>query len=103
VFLPDLPYAEIMQNLAPDVNGGHADSFSTSLAMYLRPQSVRTKQIPGPENKPVDWNDPNLNFARYSSSGVIGDPSHASPELGAKIWDRIIDNVALSIRKLAVS
>ncbi len=99
-YLPDLHYADIMQQVAPGITGGHADSFSTSLAMYLRPRSVRVNQIPEPENKPVDWHDPNLDFSRYSSSGVIGDPSHSSVELGAKLWERVVENVALTYKQL---
>ncbi|MEW6404483.1 MAG: creatininase family protein [Chloroflexota bacterium] len=100
-FLPDLPYAEIMQQVAPGVSGGHADSFATSIVLYLRAQSVRVNQIPEPENKPVDWNDPNLDFARYSSSGVIGDPTHASINLGARLWSTIVETVALMFREIA--
>ena len=100
-FLPKLPYSEIMERIAPGIVGGHADSFATSIAMFLRPQAVREAKIPEPVNRPVDWNDPNLDFTRYSSSGVIGDPSHSSPDLGAKLWASIIDTVALTFRHLS--
>ena len=99
-FLPELPYSEIMGRIAPGITGGHADSFATSIAMFLRPWAVREAKIPEPVNRPVDWDDPNLDFARYSSSGVIGDPSHSSPDLGEKLWTSIIETVALTIRHL---
>jgi creatinine amidohydrolase len=100
-FLPDLPYAKIMQQIAPGIPGGHADSFATSITLHLRPQTVRRNQIPEPVNVPVDWNDPNLDFARYSSSGVIGDPTHATTDLGAKLWNIIVETVALTFKEIA--
>lgn len=100
-FLPDLPYSEIMGRVAPGIAGGHADSFATSIAMFLRPQAIRQEKIPAPMNDPINWDDPNLDFTRYSSSGVIGDPSHSSPDLGAKLWASVIENVALTLRHIS--
>ncbi len=97
-FLPELPYNEIMQHIAPDFIGGHANSLATSIAMYLRPQAVREGKIPAPTNAPIDWHDPNLDFTDYSSSGVIGDPSWSSTDLGARLWANVIENVALILR-----
>lgn len=97
-FLPELPYSGIMQRIAPDVVVGHADSFATSIAMFLRPQAVREEKIPAPMNDTIDWDDPNLDFARYSSSGVIGDPSQSGPDLGEKLWANVVENVALTLR-----
>jgi creatinine amidohydrolase len=102
-FLPELPYSEIMRRIAPGIVGGHADSFATSIAMFLRPQAVRQEKIPAPMNDPIDWDDPNLDFARYSSSGVIGDPSHSSPDLGERLWTSIIETVALTLRHLSTT
>ena len=101
-FQPDLPYHRIWCQISdPAVPGGHADSFSTSLALFLRPESVRWELITDPKNDPVDWDDPNLDFARYSKTGVIGDPTHASAELGAKLWEAILENAGLSFREFA--
>src|SRR5207302_1807996 len=42
VSLPEPPYHAIWCRLAdPAVPGGHADSFTTSISLYLRPESVR--------------------------------------------------------------
>jgi len=102
-FLPALSYYDIWCRIGdPTVPGGHADSFATSVALYLRPESVRVGRIPAPEEKPVNWNEPDLDFARYSSSGVIGDPTYASTELGAKLWNTIVEAVALTLREIAV-
>ena len=100
--LPDLPYHDIWCRVAdPSVPGGHADSFSTSLAFYLRPDAVRTELIPGPQQGEVDWDDPDLDFRRYSDTGVIGDPTHASSALGRKLWDAVVADVAATLKAIA--
>jgi creatinine amidohydrolase len=92
--LPELPYLGIMQRIAPGVPGGHADSFCTSIALYLRPESVRITRIPDAESMLINWNDPTLDFSRYSKSGVVGDPTKASAELGFKIWKEVVPIVS---------
>ena len=102
-FQPSFPYRAIWRRIGdPAVPGGHADSFATSIALHLRPESVRVAQIPDPQNKPIDWGDPHLDFTRYSSTGVIGDPTHASAELGARLWHAVIEDVALTFKEIAV-
>ncbi|MEZ4866369.1 MAG: creatininase family protein [Caldilineaceae bacterium] len=94
-FLPPLPFHDLWCRVGDaTIPGGHADSFATSMAFYLRPGSVRTNLIANPHNGPVDWADPKLDFAAYSSSGVIGDPTHASAALGEKLWQGAIKTVA---------
>ena len=62
---------------------------------------VRVDRIPEPAVEPVDWDDPKLDFTRYSSSGVIGDPTQASAELGARLWDAVVDEVASILWRIA--
>ena len=101
-FLPGHPYHEIWCRIAdPSVPGGHADSFTTSIALYLRPETVRRQKIVNPEHEPVDWEDPELDFANYSSTGVIGDPTQASAELGRALWEAVVDEVADTISSIA--
>jgi creatinine amidohydrolase len=101
-FLPELPYHEIWCQVGdPRVPGGHADSFATSLALHLRPESVRIERIYDPHSAPVDWGDPDLDFTRYSASGVIGDPTHASADLGAKLWQGVVKEVAGILHEIA--
>jgi creatinine amidohydrolase len=52
------------------------------LALHLRPEAVRRERIADPHNDRVDWDDPDLDFGRYSSTGVIGRPTVASAALG---------------------
>ena len=101
-FLPGLPYHKVWRRIAdPSVPGGHADSFTTSITLHLRPEAVRRDKIADPKHKPVDWDDPNIDFASYSSTGVIGDPTHASAELGAKLWEAVVGEVAETLRSIA--
>jgi creatinine amidohydrolase len=100
--LPALPYADIWRQVGdPDVPGGHADSFATALALYLRPSAVRRALIADPHNAPVDWDSAELDFRRYSSSGVIGDPTHASAALGRRLWAAVVARVAAILAGVA--
>src|SRR5579864_2176006 len=49
----------------------------------------------------VDWNDPLLDFAHYSSTGVIGDPTHASVELGKKLWEAAVEEAVRTFKIVA--
>jgi creatinine amidohydrolase len=101
-FLPALPYHEIWCRIGdPGVPGGHADSFATSIALHLRPDAVRTERIPAPETADVLWDDPQLDFTRYSRSGVIGDATHASAQLGARLWEAVVDAAARQLQVAA--
>ena len=100
-FLPEHPYHDIWCRLGDaSIPGGHADSFTTSIALHLRPQAVLRDKIVNPHHEPVDWSDPGLDFSRYSSTGVIGDPTHASAELGAKLWEAVVIAVASIFRSV---
>ncbi len=101
-FLPPQPFHQIWCRLAdPSVPGGHADSFTTSISLYLRPDSVRQDQIWDPHSTEVNWDDPHLDFARSSSTGVIGDPTHASAELGRRLWEAVVEEAAQLFRTVA--
>jgi len=101
-FLPPLPFHEIWCRLAdPSVPGGHADSFTTSISLYLRPESVRQDQIWDPHSTAVDWTDPHLDFARSSSTGVIGDPTHASAVLGRRLWEAAVEEAVQTFQMVA--
>lgn len=102
-FLPGLPYHDIWCRTSdPSIPGGHADSFTTSVMLHLRPEAVRKDRIVDPKHNPVDWEDPALDFADYSSTGVIGDPTRASAELGARLWEAVVDEVAETLHSIAI-
>ena len=100
--LPELPYHDIWVRVGlRDVPSGHADSFATSIALYLRPGAVRADRIHDPKSSPVDSSDPNLDFFRYSPTGVIGDPTHASADLGRRLWTEIVEAAARAFKAAA--
>ena len=101
-FLPAHPYRDIWCRIAdPSVPGGHADSFTTSITLHLRPEAVRRDRITNPRHGEVDWDDPEIDFTRYSATGVIGDPTQASAELGARLWAAVVDEVARILKAIA--
>lgn len=99
--LPAPDFHEIWCRVSdPSIPGGHADSFATSIALYRHPEWVRIDRVPGP-SRPPNWSDPDLDFAKYSESGVIGDPRHASAELGAALWSACVSSLANRLHELA--
>ena len=91
VFFPEMPYQKIWDELVgPDVFGGHADGFATSLSLYLRPDDVRKDLIINPDYIMPDWSDPNLDFSKHTNTGSIGDLSVSSAELGKRIWESLV-------------
>jgi creatinine amidohydrolase len=101
-YLPAHPYHDIwLEHGDPRDSGGHADSFATSIALFRRPSCVRTDRIVDAASKPVDWDDPNLNFAKYSSTGVIGNAAYAKRSLGETLWHETIRAVADSFAEIS--
>lgn len=94
-FLPNIPFYDLWCRMGYEhIPGGHADTFATSISMFLRPESVRTDLIANPQNSPVDWDDPKLDFAQFTATGVIGDPTPSSAELGERLWPEVVKTVA---------
>ena len=103
-YLPSLPYHDIWCKIGdPNVPGGHADSFTTSIALHRRPASVNTQLIPLPSTKEVNWDDPHLDFTEYSETGVIGDATRASAELGSALWSEVISVIATLLKDVGSS
>jgi creatinine amidohydrolase len=101
-FMPELPYHQIWMRLGnPENPGGHADAFETSIALHLRPSSVREEQIIDPKNAPVDWGNPHLDFSQYTATGVIGDPTEATAEKGAELWDAVVEAATETFKEIA--
>jgi creatinine amidohydrolase len=102
IFLPEMPYQAIwLRVVNPSVAVGHADSFTTSIMLHLRPEAVRVDRIVNPQSQEPDWSDPQLDFGRYSATGVIGDPTRASAELGARLWEESMAAAAREIQAAA--
>jgi creatinine amidohydrolase len=100
--LPELPYHSIWCDVADsDVPGGHADSFTTSIALHRHPELVRTFAIPSDVSAQPDWSSTHLDFTTVSSTGVVGDATHASAELGAELWGACVESIASTFERLA--
>jgi creatinine amidohydrolase/Fe(II)-dependent formamide hydrolase-like protein len=101
VVLPNAPFHDLWCKLGDgSVPGGHADSFTTSIALHLWPDDVRVDRIPQ-ARVPIDWDAQPLDFSAWSETGVIGDASHASAELGARLWHACVDEVSKMIAATA--
>jgi len=77
---------------APDVAMGHGGPVETSLVRHLHPESVRPDRFEEAAEGAADgWGEfrsgVNLAYdsAEFANSGVVGDPSHSSAELGERL------------------
>jgi creatinine amidohydrolase len=70
--LPALPYHAIGCRVGDAaLASGHADSFTTSLMLHLRPEAVRLDRISDPHSQAPDWSDPRLDFRnRFERVGM---------------------------------
>jgi creatinine amidohydrolase len=99
--IPEQPYSDLWDRLGyGHIPAGHADSFATSIALYLRPEVVKREEIINPNNAEVDWGNPSLDFARYSKTGVIGDPTQANEEMGKRIWGELIKEASAIFKRV---
>lgn len=86
--------------MSPDIPGGHADSFTTSITMYKHPDKVREALITNSMSTEPKWDDPQLDFSQYSSNGVIGDPRYSSQELGEMLWHKTVKSVVNMLKEV---
>jgi creatinine amidohydrolase len=89
-YQPIINYGIISQSVLGQVEGGHADSFATSICLYLNEARVRREQIQRPRLQPFEWSQ-TMDFSSISDTGVIGDPTQASREAGERLWDLCIE------------
>jgi creatinine amidohydrolase len=95
IFFPEFPYQKVWDELVgPDVYGGHADGFATSISLYMRQDDVRKDKIRNPEYSMPNWSSPEIDLSKHSDTGSIGDLSVSSAKLGKKIWDSLIRDCA---------
>lgn len=102
VYLPELPYHAIWCEIAdPSILGGHADSFTTSIALYRHPELVRRAEIPSDVSAQPDWTAEQQDFTKVSSTGVVGDARHATGALGERVWDACVASIARTFDAIA--
>lgn len=100
-YLPRHPFHDIWCSVADaTIPGGHADSFATSIALFRHPEHVRLDRIPETVSLEPAWGEPDLDLARYSTTGVIGDARHASAALGERLWEASVGAVVGVLREI---
>ena len=71
--------------------------FAEAVALEAAQHATRCHDA-STSSREVDWNDPQLDFTKYSDTGVIGDASQASAELGRRLWQEVISTTAAIFR-----
>jgi creatinine amidohydrolase/Fe(II)-dependent formamide hydrolase-like protein len=91
-----------IEALAETPNDVHAGEIETSTTLAVRPELVRLKSarkfIPRFSSRYLDFTSKRsvgwyARVAKISPSGVLGDPTKASPEKGKKMWDLMVKNL----------
>lgn len=84
---------------AQDVDAIHADACETSILLHLRPDLVRRHRIePGLTGR-LDRDALFRNGLRaITANGVLGDPRHASPQIGVAVLDRLVEHLVAQVR-----
>jgi len=79
--LPEMPYHAIWLRLAdPLVASGHADSFTTSIMLHLRPNAVRMDRIVDPQSQEPDWMPATSSRTPQPKMGaIVSAPNEANP------------------------
>ncbi|MFB0561039.1 MAG: creatininase family protein [Candidatus Lokiarchaeia archaeon] len=100
---------EILTDIRDTEIGGvcHAGEIETSLILYLEPSLVRREKITDEIVKYVPQLDPQSEkqltdewkTTNYSTSGVIGDPTKATPEKGEKIFNTLIQRITKTLKQ----
>ncbi|HEY0121213.1 MAG TPA: creatininase family protein [Rhizobium sp.] len=103
--------ADIADEVLPDSakGTGHACALETSLMMHVLGTSVREDLIPE-GGTPPSWPDPHLfagpavavwrRFEAIRENGVIGIPSDARPEAGARLFQAAVERSRATILKI---
>jgi creatinine amidohydrolase/Fe(II)-dependent formamide hydrolase-like protein len=91
-----------IEALAETPNDVHAGEIETSTTLAVRPELVRLKSarkfIPRFSSRYLDFTSKRsvgwyARVAKISPSGVLGDPTKASPEKGEKMWDLMVKHL----------
>ncbi len=98
-----------VQALIETPNDVHGGEFETSTALATRPQLVRTDRmrpsVPSFSSKYLDFTERNsvewyARTARFSDSGVLGDPTRATRDKGEKLWAIMINHLVAFLEDL---
>jgi creatinine amidohydrolase len=90
---------------APSSGMGHSGELETSLMLYLAPHLVNPAEVPRgalgiEEHGPLTGIKRYASMKEHSAEGVIGIPSAASAETGAKLYRGCLDALGRAVRSL---
>lgn len=103
----DQAWATVIDQVATQPEGTHADEIETSIMLHIAPHVVRMERAvcdihprlsPGPLTR-----DPAARAGRYSPSGSYGDPTRASADKGRRLVDAMIEHIVAEIEALAAT
>jgi creatinine amidohydrolase/Fe(II)-dependent formamide hydrolase-like protein len=98
-----------VEALAETPNDVHAGEIETSLALAVRPTSVKPelaeRQVPRfsseflnfSSSRSIEWYS---RIERFSATGVLGDPTRATAEKGRRMWDVMVASLLALVRDL---
>ncbi|WP_322799162.1 creatininase family protein [Thermoflexus sp.] len=77
----------------------HADEIETSMALYVAPDLVRMDQAaPEEPQLPPDFLYRPVPWSEITRTGVLGDPTQATPEKGAALIEGIVERIVAVLR-----
>lgn len=77
----------------------HADEIETSMALYVAPGVVRMDQaVPEEPQLPPDFLYRPVPWSEITRTGVLGDPTQATPEKGAALIEGIVERIVAVLR-----
>jgi creatinine amidohydrolase len=87
----------------PDRLDAHAGFVETSLMLFLRPDLVRPFESVAGNASPITELLPTLvsrGVGAVSDTGVLGDPSGASREIGELLFNHLVDGMVAGLERL---
>ncbi len=96
--LSDYDFADELSPKYAAANDGHAGTIETARVMAIRPDLIKSKGVPSSYEMPRF--EVVLHPEKYFPSGVHGDPTKATAEIGEKINRHVIEQVIKLVKEL---
>lgn len=81
----------------------HADEIETSMVLHVAPEAVRMERAVREDPRlPPDFLYRPVPWSEITRTGVLGDPTQATPEKGAALIDSIVERI-VEVLRLALS
>jgi len=94
----DKDWRELQEKYFPGVPSGHAAAMETALALGKRSHLVKTEKAVRPEVRSMEdtyrKGGEVFFMGEVSNTGALGDPTPATEEIGATLWNELIDRFA---------